>query len=1199
MTTAAPTRTSRTPQDEATPQFPAGIELVGSQMRSTNLERDVEDELHGPYVGAKAVDVLERIANAVGDLRRPRAWSFTGPYGSGKSTLANLIDALLGRDEDRRNEAHRILADTSSALAERLATARAERTGTGFLGAVATARREPLVATVTRALDTAAKRRWGKRIPKNVVAALAACEDPTTTGPKTKQVMAAIKALTDNQQPLLLIIDEFGKTLEHLAGHNEFSGAENDLFLLQELAEHSAGPNGLPVFLVTLQHLSFMDYASRSSELKIREWAKIQGRFEDVTFVPHHGDSLQLLRRRLNHAAVDAAGQDLIRASAQASALAWKNHGLNILTELASDDFANLYPLHPLTAIAAPILAAQIGQHDRSLSGFLNSGEPNTVRDSLAEHSRPDAERASTVQLPQLYDYFLNSGRTSLLAASNAGRWIEVDARIKEANGLPDADQALLKTIGVLNLIDADGALSATSEMIHLALHDPTDLTDAGAFAGLEEQLADLVRRGFLVHREFSGEYRVWQGTDFDIDARLKEIISHLDDASIVQRLGAHLPSAVVAGRHSQVTGMMRVFLTAVSGPETREIHAPDELKDPADGLLVFHLGPRDQLPTVNSTLPVVLGTTTHPDVVLNSATHLIALKELLEDKELDHVARREVTDRAVQAEAELREVIQTAFYPPTQEATWDLWNAGLAPEASPGSSGLPARSLSGLVSLACGSVFPQTPHIRNEMLGRHSLTSNAARARSDVLDAMLTRSGEQYLGFDATAGRYGPERAIYSGALAYLGLHRANGTIQAENSPNSLLPYGFSAPGEGHEHAQPVWEALQEALDAATRRTSLDHIIRVLMSPPYGVKAGVWPLLVVTALVIRRHDVALFEEGSYLPRLTPDVVDRILAAPARFDVKYTPVGQGQRASVIKKLLVSLKVEPPRSQALRNPDLLSVARASLERVMVLNSYARKTKRISPDALAVRNALANSQDPDDLLFRALPKALGLAPIEAGTRANAAAATEYADRLTAAADEITGIERTLREEVVEVLAEEFRLPTTLPELRSTLAARLSGFATVSLNPELRGFVDFVLSESLADEDWLDPIVVRLTNKALGDWDDRDAGMFPRLAREMSASLDRVAHLYQDSSETREQEVNLETRLLTLTDKTGAERRTLIYVPEQSRGQADQLAADVLQQAEQALGPDGARILLAALAQRVADGPSVTATETKEGA
>ncbi|MEK8171495.1 hypothetical protein NKH77_25060 [Streptomyces sp. M19] len=69
---------------------------------------------------------------------------------------------------------------------------------------------------------------------------------------------------------------------------------------------------------------------------------------------------------------------------------------------------------------------------------------------------------------------------------------------------------------------------------------------------------------------------------------------------------------------------------------------------------------------------------------------------------------------------------------------------------------------------------------------------------------------------------------------------------------------------------------------------------------------------------------------------------------------------------------MSLKVEPPRSQALRNPDLLSVARALLERVMVLNSYARKTKRISPDALAVRNALANSQDPDDLLFRALPR-----------------------------------------------------------------------------------------------------------------------------------------------------------------------------------------------------------------------------------
>src|SRR5690606_16050833 len=295
-------------------------------MRSTNLERDVDDALHDPYVGARAVDVLERIASALADQRRTRAWSFTGPYGSGKSTLSNIIDALLGRDAKRRGEAERILEEASPGLAQRLVAARDAIAPAGFLGGLPTARRESVVATLPRALHTAAERRWSTRVPNSIAAALEACADPDGAG--AKEILGAVTALTaDGRQPLLLVIDEFGKTLEHLAGHNEFADAQHDLFLLQELAEKAAGPNGLPVYLMTLQHLSFMDYASRSSELKTREWAKIQGRFEDITFVPHHGDSLHLLRRRLDRSAVNSAGQALINACAEASAEIWIQHG--------------------------------------------------------------------------------------------------------------------------------------------------------------------------------------------------------------------------------------------------------------------------------------------------------------------------------------------------------------------------------------------------------------------------------------------------------------------------------------------------------------------------------------------------------------------------------------------------------------------------------------------------------------------------------------------------------------------------------------------------------------------------------------------------------------------------------------------------------------------------------------------------------
>ncbi|MEU5303298.1 ATP-binding protein [Streptomyces noursei] len=1189
MTTATPTRPSSMYQSPAAPQFPGGISLVGSHMRSTNLERDVEDGLHSPYVGARAIDVVDRVANALGDLRRPRSWSFTGPYGSGKSTLANFIEALLGPEGTRRTEAESVLGVTSVGLVQRLTANRAEFAPAGFLGAVATARREPLVATISRALHNAARRRWKSRTPKAVSAALAACADPATI--TSQNILDAVISLCD-QQPLLLIIDEFGKTLEHLAGNSDFVNAKDDLFLLQELAEKSAGPQGLPLFMMTLQHLSFMDYAAHSSQLQTREWAKIQGRFEDITFSPHLGDAVQLMRRRIDLSGVSDAGRALIQAQAEAAEAVWLEHGLNIFVDLRAQDFEDLYPLHPLTAVAAPLLAAQIGQHDRSLSGFLNNDEPDTVRRALEQFSKDKPRRADTIRLPQLYDFFLNSGRTSLLASSNASRWIEIESRIKEASGMSPTDQNLLRTVGMLNLIDSDGALRATAAMIHFALHDPAEAADPETFAVLEKQLQSLVTRGFLVHRQFSGEYRVWRGTDFDIDGRVKEIINHLDTPSVVNRLGDYLPLAVAAGRHNQVTGMLRAFFVRVTSPESQHLQGPDELNDHADGLLLFHLGTVDNRPVVNSSLPVVLGVTEEPELVLQAASYLVALQELLLDTSLDPVAAREVKGRAAAAQRDLTELLDTAFFPLSQNATWRLWHSGIPADSSEGET-IQGRSLSGLVSIACDQVFSDAPHIRNEMLGRHELTSQGAKSRRELLTAMLLKSGEQYLGIE----KYPAERAMYSGALEYMGLHRENRGTSNDDSSTSFLPYGFSRPSEAHPHTLPVWNALEAALSGAHERTGLDEIIRVVMAPPYGVKAGVVPLLIVTALIVRSDDVALFEDGSYLPRLTPDIVERMVKAPQRFAVKSTPVGDGLRQSIVKSLSAALKAESPRSQALRNPALLAVTRALLERVMVLAPYARRTRRISADAIAVRSALLVAQDPDALLFDALPKALGMDPIVPEARRSTPGNKGYADRLAAAIDEISGAEQALRDEVIEVISREFRLPASLPELRRALATRLEGFVGVSLSLELKGFVAIALNKVLADEDWLEPVIVRLSNSALGDWSDTDATIFPRRVKEMAAALDRVSHLYQNRLHDDDRDEELEARLLTLTDRDGAEQRTLIYVPEQSRQEAENLAVSVVEQARKMLGPDGARILLAALAQRVTEPATTTAAERTE--
>ncbi|MEU9890131.1 ATP-binding protein [Sphaerisporangium sp. NPDC051011] len=1163
-----------TSQGVAEVQVPTGIRLAIPPLRSTNLERDLEEpQLPDLYVGARATDTLERILAALEDTRRTRAWSLTGPYGSGKSTLALLLDALLGVNTKRREQAVNLVESANPSLARRLEKAREDRAPQGFIGAVATARREALVTTLTRALRAGIDRRWpSRKIPARVSTAMDALSTP---GSSSAELLDVVKALCSAKQPLLIIIDEFGKTLEHLASHRDFANANDDLFLLQELAELGAGTSGLPLHIVTLQHLSFLDYASRSTTLQSREWAKIQGRFEDITFNTHLGDAVHLITQSLIQSDVSASGMGLIEKQAAAAHSLWPDRGLQGVLPGDSQLFASLYPLHPLTALAAPLLAAQVGQNDRSLSGFLAGDEPHTVRRFLTTHSAHVATKASTVRLFHLYDYFLASGRTTVLASANASRWIEIDLRISEAHGLSNEDKQVLKTVGLLNLIDSSGALRASADMVLFALTDPADTQDTNKRLPLLERIDELVDKGFLVYRDFSDEYRIWQGTDIDLKTRLDEIRDQCTDNAVIQLLTRRIPGAVVAGRHSQQTGMLRHFVTTVSTANSKDVSGP-QIEDPADGLLLFHLGEASSVPSIKSSLPAAIGMTDQAEAVLEAGKELLALEELLGNRTLDAVARREVIERTGQAAAHLASTISEAFTPTRAGTTWHLMRpqAGhpyLIREDVP----LTARSLAGVVSLVCESVYDHTPHVRNEMLGRHQLTSQGAKARRELLLAMVAHPGEEFLGIEG----YGPERAMYSGALAYMGLHGP----YTSTSETELVQFGFIQPSS-EDPLAPAWDALNESLSIASNETSLDEVLRILMAPPYGIKAGVVPLVVTTALLLRSQDIAVFEEGTYRPRLTADIVERLIKAPSRFSVKATPSTTGQRQLVLSELAEALSIPSPKSPSRgsrRNIALLSLARGLLDYARILTPYGRQTRNISQQAAAVRDALIRTRDPDDMVFSALPKAVGLSPITLNEPRDETRAKDYVQRLSSSLTELSAITNDLRAGVIANLAESFRLSADLPTLRKDLAARARGFADTMLESQLKGLVSIALNDVLTDEDWLDPLVIRISGTALNNWTDAQADAFKRQALETARSLDRVSHLYQ-AAHLGDDTGTAQTQLVTVTTPEGYENRVLAYIPDGLQETVRSFTDAILRQANSELGPDGGRVLLAALAQ-----------------
>ena len=244
-----------------------------------------------------------------------------------------------------------------------------------------------------------------------------------------------------------------------------------------------------------------------------------------------------------------------------------------------------------------------------------------------------------------MYDYFFASGRSTILASANAGRWIEIDHIINEAHGRDAEELDILKTIGILNLIDAGGILRASESMIYFALNDPAVQPARISRGALAERLKHLESTedgeggSPLVYRKFSDEYRIWRGTDIEISARIDEIREKLDDRTVVKTLRASLPSAIVAGRHSQRSGFLRHFPTIASSADTEHILGP-KIGDAADGLLIFHFGDREDIPRVDSELPVVVGITKEARQVLDLGRELIAHEELARAVSEDWVAQ-------------------------------------------------------------------------------------------------------------------------------------------------------------------------------------------------------------------------------------------------------------------------------------------------------------------------------------------------------------------------------------------------------------------------------------------------------------------------------------------------------------------------------------------------------------------------------
>ena len=86
----------------------------------------------------------------------------------------------------------------------------------------------------------------------------------------------------------------------------------------------------------------------------------------------------------------------------------------------------------------------------------------------------------------------------------------------------------ILKTIGILNIIGSKGGFKASKAILETCL--PKKISAKNAIKALQD-------KSIITYRRFNSEYRVWQGSDFDLENALQEEINNIGQFSLAAEL--------------------------------------------------------------------------------------------------------------------------------------------------------------------------------------------------------------------------------------------------------------------------------------------------------------------------------------------------------------------------------------------------------------------------------------------------------------------------------------------------------------------------------------------------------------------------------------------------------------------------------------------------------------------------------------
>ena len=1099
--------------------------------RSVHLARDfyTENALDGYVVTVKARETLTRLVSAQENTATAKAWSLTGPYGSGKSAFALFAAKLLGNaDTPATQHALELLKHSDTTLYERFLNinGNSEKTSVGFCPVLISGERASITRALLKGLEDGLKTvsitsRHSLRKDIQELLKTEANGTPLSATEITALFESATLAIQNKGgHGLLLVIDELGKFLEHAAQHP----AEGDVFVLQTLAEFATRSDQTPLFLITILHQAFEQYANKTAKSQREEWAKIQGRFEDIAFVEPADQVLRLIGSAIQRTPETQHGNFSLSINSDLKP-----------SQLTDDKFnellRNCLPLHPTVALIIGSIFRRFAQNERSLFAFLNSSEPYGLQDFLSNRDYV-GDALPMLSIADLYDY-LNTTIGNRLSASREGdKWVEIEMAMNRLADPSPTLVKLIKTIGLLSIVgEVSTNLKASKRMLRYALADHTE----GSTKEFETALETLERRSIVTYRRYNDVYALWGGSDIDIEAMRHQAEGHLDPN---ERLMTYLsklspPRPLIARRHLFEKGTLRYFTVRYTDIENFDTALTEPLDD-ADGLVLYTLpagehevhqfvekAGREDIADRPEILIAIPSTTRF---LRDAVTELACLQWIWDNTpELDGdpVAKRELSIRWIEAEGDVSDQL-TAIFGGDSSGTCSWYSEGqLIDDINS------QRSRNEHLSKICDTVYHQTPIIRNELINRRKISGAVTTARKKLIQAMFENGDQENLGITG----YPAEMSIYRSLIQETSIHREVSGVWGFHPPK---------PDDTNRIAH-TWDAIEAFLEACEgTRQPVIRLYENLMAPPLGVRNGPLPILLCAAMHHYKTEIALYENGSFIANWSMPVFERFLKAPQQFELKRFRM-TGIRSDLFSQFSEVFN-QPTDTQ---KPDLLTVVTPLMRAIAQLPKYTLTTQELSDTAKNLRKVVLNAREPDELLFKQLPEAFGFSAFDEEMATDAKAISEFFRTLRDALSELEQAYDILLNSVERLLAEAFGLTPTAEKLREQLVKRAEPLLAVTIEMDLKGFLIQVCSGGHDFSSWLEAIATYLAKKPPSAWVETDKAQFEINLSQIARKFRHFETVSYEKLAADEQTAEMEREIRKVFDKFDVDNNPELHI------------------------------------------------------